>query len=147
MDFAMKQEHATIKFQQESLGNMKKYSSLSALKEGRLNAERRETQMKADELFRIKSSAVINRYQTHHNLAKKKVNVKSKLKLSRSQVEINDYDDPRNPSLKYVDDPPIKTQKTLLVQRKKDFLKDMRKCEKIYDNHINPEERLNYREE
>jgi hypothetical protein len=147
MDFAMKQEHATIKFQQESLGNMKKYSSLSALKEGRLNAERRETQMKADELFRIKSSAVINRYQTHHNLAKKKVNVKSKLKLSRSQVDINDYDDPRNPSLKYVDDPPIKTQKTLLVQRKKDFLKDMRKCEKIYDNHINPEERLNYREE
>jgi hypothetical protein len=143
----MKQEHATAKFQQESLGNMKKYSSLSALKQGRLNAERRETQMKADELFRVKSSAEINRYQTHHNLAKKKVNVNSKLKVSRSQVDINDYDDPRNPSLKYVADPPIKTQKTLFIQRKKDFLKDMRKCERIYDDHINAEERLNYREE
>lgn len=146
-DYARQQEVAAVKYKQELSENVEKYSSLSALKQGRLNAERRETQMKADELFKSKSLAELNRYQSHLNSAKKKIIVNPRMKASRSQADIHDYDDPRNPSLKYIPDPTIKTQKALLSQRKKDFLKDMRKCEQIYANHINAEQRLEHRED
>jgi hypothetical protein len=147
VDYAKQQDLASVKFQHELSENVEKYSSLCALKQGRLNAERRETQMKTNELFKSKSLAELNRYQSHVNLAKKRINVKPKMKASRSQADIHDYDDPRNPSLKYVSDPTIKTQKALFSLRKKDFLKDMKKCEQIYANHINAEHRLEHRED
>ena len=136
---------ADIKMNEQAQGYSTKYSSLTAMKKGKLLKEKRDTQLKSDQLLKNKSQAEIFRVQTHTNMAKMKV--KSKVRSSRSQVDIRTEEiDPRNPTLAYVKDPDVRTQKKLFGKRKKDFLKDMRKCEKIYANHKNSEQRLQNRE-
>lgn len=126
--------------------SQQKYSTLSALKQGRLAAERRDTQQKTDQQMLNKALNEMVKRQTHESLAKKKV--KNRLQSSRSQVHISQEElDPRNPTLNYIADPQINTQTKLFLKRKQDFLKDMKKCEEIYANHKNAEQRLNHREE
>ena len=137
--------NAHIQFQNEINGFSKKYSTLTGLKQGRLFEERRDTERKTDEMLKMKSLNEFNLAQMHTNLAKKKS--KGKVRNSRSQVYIpTEKEDPRNPSLKYVKNPIVKTQRKLFAQRKKKFLRDMKKCEEVYANHKNAEQRLNNRE-
>lgn len=82
--------------------------------------------MKYDKLIKNKSQAELYKAQVHTNLAKKKMG--KKLRSSKSQAHIpREEIDPRDPTLKYVKNPQIRTQKKLFSQRKKDFLTDMRK--------------------
>jgi hypothetical protein len=68
------------------------------------------------------------------------------LKSSKSEAVLSNRPDSRAPTLSYVTNPPVNTQTKLFTKRKQDFLTDMKKCEEIYANHKNAEQRLNNRE-
>ena len=116
-NFETVQEKAVIRFEEEANGYGSNYSTLSALKLGRLAVERKDVQMKADELLRNKSLVDISKIQAHTNLAKRKLKIK--VRNSRSQADIpQETVNPTGPSLKYVKNPPVRTQSKLLSQRK-----------------------------
>lgn len=89
----------------------------------------------------------------HDNLAKRKQ--KANLKHVNSQAHssqdiIESKQQPLRDEFKddkYLFSSNVKTQKQLFLKRKKDFLEDMKKCEAVYANHKNAEQRLNQRED
>ena len=137
-------DQAQIKYYKEVNDNTEKYSTLSALKQGRLQAERRETQLKTDTFIRRKSMAELRDKQVHHDMAKKKT--KPKMKVTRSQADLNNEEINRGPTMEYVTAPPTESQTKLFIKRKQEFLSDMKKYELEFTNHKNAEQRLNQRE-
>lgn len=79
-------EAAMAQFQDEIQGNATKYSTLNALKQGRLNAERKETQEKIEKLFEQKVAKQQQKLQDHHDMAMKKHKPKPKLRAVKSEV-------------------------------------------------------------
>ncbi|CAI2364903.1 unnamed protein product [Moneuplotes crassus] len=143
--FDVYQANADLKRNEQISGYGKEYSTLSALKKGKLAKEQRDLQLKMEEFVRNKSEAELKRMQIHTNLAKKKV--KPKPRYSKSQAEIKTQEsDPRGPTLQYVKQPEINCRSKLFKQRKKSLLQDMRKYEKEVVNYKNSEQRLQSRE-
>jgi hypothetical protein len=119
-------EQAIINYMNEVNGYTEKYSTLTALKQGRLMAERRDTQRKTDEMINRRSMAQLHEVQLHKDLAMKKH--KPEIHSSKSHANFKEVEnDPRALSLKYVENPEVKTQNKLFLKRKQNFLKDMRK--------------------
>ena len=107
-------------------GFTEKYSTLTALKQGRKLAERRDTQRKTDEMVNRRSMAQLHDIQLHEDLALKKH--QPRIQSSKSHANFKEVEvDPRAPSLKYVENPEVRTQNKLFLKRKQNFLKDMRK--------------------
>lgn len=121
-----------------------KYSTLTALKAKRLSVEREDCQKKMNFLHENKTLLSMKKSQIFDEKARQRV--KPKLKSSQSTREIRERPQTGDPTMQYVENPPVKTQKKLFEKRKKEFLADMKKCEQVYANHRNAEQRLNLRE-
>ena len=121
------------------------FKTLSALKQGRVKAERKETHEKLEKLIRSKSQLELTQIADFESKVKEKT---INLKTYRSWITYKeDPIDKRAPSLKYIEDPPVKTQKKLFEKRKIDFLNDMKKWEAKWIDHNNAEQRLKNRED
>lgn len=93
------EDAAAIQFQNEVQGYTHHYSTLNALKQGRLAAERRETQEKIEKLFDDKVTRKQQKLQLHHNLAMKRQ--KPKLRAVQSAVQLSPEPEFKKTTFKY----------------------------------------------
>ena len=106
--------------------------------------ERKECQDKMDRL--MQSKTLLAEYQKQIFDAKVRQKSRPKLKSSKSQSVISSRPNTGHPTMAYVTNPPVRTQKQLFKERKAEFLADCRKCEAEMDYYKSAEQRLNNRE-
>ena len=123
-----------------------KYISLRDMKEMRVLIERQSAHDNFDKLLKSKAERELRKKAEYDQ--KVKLKIKTMPETPRSYAApIKNLIDDKAPSLVYIDDPLIKTQRQLNDTRKADLLKQFKKWESIWVNHVSSEKRLENREQ